>query len=74
MGNSGTTVYELFSGNGNSTKEIARLANNATGNGDKPKTFLLDLDALPPPISFSIAKERYKGPLFIAHLHLVGFG
>ena len=70
--NSGTTVYKLFSGNGNSTKEIARFTNNATDNGDNLKTFPLDLDELPSPISFPTAKERYKGPLFDAHVHLVG--
>jgi len=71
-GNSGTTVYKLFSGNGDSTKEIARFTNNGTDSGDNLKTFVLDLDALPAPISFPNAKERYKGPLFDAHLHLVG--
>ena len=71
-GNSGTTVYKLFSGNGNSTKEIAQFTNDAKDNGDNLKTFLLDLDALPSPISFPTAKERYKGPLFDAHAHLVG--
>ena len=70
--NSGTTVYKLFSGNGNSTKEIARFTNSVTDNGDNLKTFHLDLDALPAPISFPTAEERYKGPLFDAHVHLVG--
>ena len=70
--NSGTTVYQLFSGNASSSKEIARFTNDETDNGDNLKTFLLDLDALPSPISFPTAKERYKGPLFDAHVHLVG--
>jgi len=71
-GSSGTTVYKLFAGDGNSTKEIARFTNNGNDNGDNLKTFHLDLDALPSPISFPTAKEQYKGPLFDAHLHLVG--
>ena len=70
--NSGTTVYKLFSGDGDSTKEIAQFTNNETNNGDNLKSFLLDLDALPSPISFPTAEERYKGPLFDAHAHLVG--
>ena len=70
--NSGMTVYKLFSGNGNSPKEIARFTNSGTDNGDNLETFLLDLNALPSPISFPTAKERYKGPLFDAHVHLVG--
>ena len=69
---SGTTVYKLFSGIGDSTKEIASFTNDATDDGDNLKTFLLDLDALPSPISFSTAQQQYKGPLFDAHVHLVG--
>ena len=69
---SGTTVYKLFSGSGDSIKEIARFTNDTADNGDNLKTFLLDLDALPPPFSFPTANERYKGPLFDAHAHLVG--
>jgi len=69
---SGTTVYQLFSGNGDSTKEIARFTNDATDDGDNLKTFVLDLDAFPSPISFPTAEERYQGPLFDAHVHLVG--
>jgi len=72
QGDSATTVYTLFSGNGNSTKEIARFTNNGTDNGDNLVTFTLDLDALPSPISFPTAEERYSGPLFDAHAHLVG--
>ena len=71
-GNSGTTVYKLLSGKGNSTKEIARFTNDGTDNGDNLKTFLLDLDALPSPISFPAAEEQYKDQLFDAHAHLVG--
>lgn len=71
-GQSGIIVYRLFSGSGDSTKEIARFTNDGTDNGDNLQTFLLDLDTLPSPISFPTAKEQYKGPLFDAHLHLVG--
>ena len=63
---SGTTIYQLFSGNGNSTKEIARFTNDGTDNGDNLRTFVLELSALPSPISFQAANERYKGPLFDA--------
>ena len=69
---SGTTVYKLFSGKGDSSEEIARFTNDAADNGDNLKTFLLDLDTLPTPISFPTAEQRYKGPLFDAHVHLVG--
>ena len=69
---SGMTVYKLFSGGGDSTQEIARFTNDTTNDGDNLRTFFLDLDAFPPPISFPIAQERYKGPLFDAHVHLVG--
>ena len=72
QGDSGTTVYKLFSGDGDSAKEIARFTNEGTDNWENLKTFLLDLDALPSPIRFPTAKERYKGPLFDAHAHLVG--
>ena len=71
-GDSGTTVYTLFSGNGDSTEEIARFTNGGTDNRQNLNTFLLDLEALPPPISFPAAEERYRGPLFDAHAHLVG--
>ena len=69
---SGTTVYTLFSGDGDSTQEIARFTNSASDNGDNVKTFTLDLDALTSPISFPTAEDRYTGPLFGAHVHLVG--
>ena len=69
---SGTTVYTLFSGAGEFTTQIARFTNDTTENGDNLKTFHLDLHALPPPISFPTAQDRYKGPLFDAHAHLVG--
>ena len=71
-GRSGTTVYRLFSGNGTSTKEIAGFTNDASDDGDNLQTFRLDLDPFPSPISFPTAKDRYKGPLFDAHVHLVG--
>jgi hypothetical protein len=69
---SGTAVYTLFSGSGDSAVEIARFTNDAADDGDNLMTFVLDLDALPPPISFPAAEERYQGPLFDAHAHLVG--
>ena len=69
---SGTTVYKLFSGDGDPTKEIAQFTNNASDNGANVKTFRLDLDALPSPISFPTAENQYKGPLFDTHVHLVG--
>ena len=69
---SGTTIYKLFSGKGDSTEEIARFTNGGTDDGDNLKTFLLDLDTLPSPIRFPTAEQQYKGPLFDAHVHLVG--
>ena len=71
-GSSGTTVYKLFSGSGSSAEEIANFTNLTSSNGDNLVTFILDLDALPAPISFPTAEEQYEGPLFDAHLHLVG--
>ena len=69
---SGTTAYKLFSGGGDSTKEIAQFTNNLSHDGDNLRTFVLDLDELPPPISFLADQEGYNGPLFDAHVHLVG--
>lgn len=71
-GSSGTTVYRLFESDGNSTKEIAQFTNDSTGSEDNPEMFLLDLNVLTSPLSFPTAEERYTGPMFDAHLHLVG--
>ena len=44
---------------------------NSADSRENDKIFTLDLESLPPPISLS-AEDRYRGPLFDAHAHLVG--
>jgi len=68
-GESGTTIYKLYSIIGNSTKEIAQFVHDGTEEDDV-RTFSFDIDLLSSPLSFP--EERYDGPLFDAHLHLTG--
>ena len=68
-GNSGTTLYKLFSVIDNSAEEIAEFIHDG---GDNVRTFSLDLSRLSSPVVFPSVEERYKGPLFDAHLHLTG--
>ena len=74
--NSGITTYTLAYKSGDTLKEIARFSNdmsesNSADNRENDKIFTLDLESLPSPISLS-AEDRYRGPLFDAHAHLVG--
>jgi len=59
---SGTTTYKLFHGN----SEIANFVHNGQG----VKKFNLNLNLLSSPLD--LPNEQYDGPLFDAHLHLVG--
>ena len=68
----GRTVYKMTVVDGHSSKEIIQFINDGTRDGDNQKKFRLDLNKLSTPIAFSTAKDRYTGPLFDSHLHLVG--
>jgi len=66
-GNSGTTIYKLYSGN----LKIAEFINDGINDeGNNIMTFSLDLNKLSSPLS--LPSKMYDGPLFDAHLHLVG--
>ena len=72
-GNSGTTLYKLYSVIGNSTEEIARFIHDGVvEEGDNVRVFSLDLGLLSLPLALPSVEERYDGPLFDAHVHLVG--
>lgn len=72
-GNSGTVIYKLYSVAGNSTKEVARFIHDGiVQEGENIRTFNFDLDLLSAPLDLPGAGESYDGPLFDAHLHLVG--
>ena len=70
---SGMTVYTLSHDDGNDINEIARFTNDPSdeSHGCCQRKFTLELDTLPPPISSS-TEQQYIGPLFDAHVHLVG--
>jgi len=70
-GNYGNTTYKLYSIIGDSTEEIARFIHDGTEE-DVLRTFSFDLGLLSSPLVFPSVEERYDGPLFDAHLHLVG--
>ena len=67
----GTVTYTLSDTSGRSRTEIARFV-RGPGDEDNRSTFILELDALPPPLTFAGNDGRYTGPLFDTHLHLVG--
>ena len=70
-GDSGTTIYTLYSVVGNSTEEVAQFIHDGiVEDGDNVRTFSFDLDLLSVPLA--LPEERYNGPLFDAHLHLTG--
>jgi len=72
-GNSGTTLYKLYSVMDNATREVARFVHDGiVQEGDNVRTFIFDLDLLSSPLALPSAEKRYDGPLFDAHLHLVG--
>ena len=71
-GGSGTTVYTLYEGGGSSATEVAQFVNRSANDGDNLERSVLDLDTLTSPIDFPSGDERYLGPLFDTHAHLVG--
>jgi len=72
-GNLGTTIYNLYSVNGDSVEEIAVFIHDgALEEEDNVRTFTLDLDLLSSPLAFPSVEESYEGPLFDTHLHLTG--
>ena len=67
----GTVTYTLSDTSGKTRTEMARFV-RGPGDEDNRSTFSLELDALPPPLTFAGNDGRYTGPLFDTHLHLVG--